>query len=69
MEILKLNSITDNLHKYFYGAKDSDYITVTEWANGEGYDIDLNGKLIQLHECELDAINYLTHTLLYNGKE
>ena len=38
---------------------------ITEWVNGEGWDIDLNGKLIQLGFEELEAINYLTDVLTY----
>ena len=60
MEVTKVSQITDNLKKYTYSGKDSDYITLTEWANGEGYDIDINGKLISLSDNELEAINYLT---------
>lgn len=65
MERKNLKFVSDNLSKYSYVAKDGDYITVTEWANGEGWDIDLNGKLIQLHDTELSAINYLTQVLMY----
>ncbi len=53
MEVTKVSQITDDLKKYTYGGKDSDYITLTEWANGEGYDIDINGKLISLSNDEL----------------
>lgn len=67
MEITKVNQITDNLKKYTYGGKESDYITLTEWANGEGYDIDINGKLITLSDSELEAINYLTLALRYKN--
>ena len=67
MEITKVNQITDNLKKYTYSGKDSDYITLTEWANGEGYDIDINGKLITLSDDELEAINYLTFALRYKN--
>ena len=35
MEVTKVSQITDNLKKYTYGGKDSDYITLTEWANDE----------------------------------
>lgn len=65
MERKNLKSVSDNLNKYSYVAKDCDYITITEWSNGEGWDIDLNGKLIQLHDTELEAINYLTQVLRY----
>lgn len=67
MEITKVNQVTDNLKKYTYSGKESDYITITEWANGEGYDIDINGKLITLSDSELEAINYLTLTLRYKN--
>ena len=67
MEITKVNQITDNLKKYTYSGKESDYITLTEWANGEGYDIDINGKLIVLSDSELEAINYLTLALRYKN--
>lgn len=67
MEITKVNQITDSLKKYTYSDKDSDYITLTEWANGEGYDIDINGKLITLSDSELEAINYLTLALRYKN--
>lgn len=67
MEVTKVNQITDNLKKYTYSGKESDYITITEWANGEGYDIDINGKLITLSDSELEAINYLTLALRYRN--
>lgn len=67
MDVTKVNQITDNLKKYTYSGKESDYITITEWANGEGYDIDINGKLITLSDSELEAINYLTLALRYRN--
>ena len=66
MEKSKLKSVNDKLNKYNPLVKDDSYITVTEWANGEGYDIDINGKLIQLGIEELEAINYLIKSLDYN---
>jgi len=63
--IENVRQINANLKKFSYIAKDNDYITVTEWANKEGWDININDKLISLHETELDAINYLTKVLLY----
>ena len=68
MEVTKVSQITDNLKKYTYSGKDSDYITLTEWANGEGYDIDINGKLIALSDNELDAINYLALLMRFENK-
>jgi hypothetical protein len=66
MESYKLNSIRENLRKFDYLAKEHDYIEVTEWRNGEGWNIDLNGKAIQLTDGQLRAINYLTQTLDYD---
>lgn len=65
MERKNLKSVSDELSKYNYTSKEYDYITVTEWSNGEGWDINLNGKIIQLHDTELEAINYLTQVLRY----
>ena len=68
MAVTKVSQITDNLKKYTHSGKDSDYITLTEWANGEGYDIDINGKLITLSDDELEAINYLTLVMRFENK-
>ena len=65
MERKNLKSVLDDLNKYSYVAKKGDYIAVTEWANGGGWDIDLNGTPIKLHDTELAAINYLTQVLMY----
>ena len=69
MEIAKVNQITDSLKKYTHSGKESDYITLTEWANGEGYDIDINGKLITLSDSELDAINYLVLVMRFEKQK
>lgn len=66
MESYKLNSIRENLRKFDYLAKEHDYIEVTEWRNGEGWNIDLNGTIIQITDGQLRAINYLTQTLDYD---
>lgn len=66
MESYKLNSIRENLRKFDYLAKEHDYIEVTEWRNGEGWNIDLNGTVIQITDGQLRAINYLTQTLDYD---
>lgn len=68
MEVTKVSQITDSLRKYTYGGKDSDYITLTRWANVDGYDIDINGKLISLSDNELDAINYLALVMRFENK-
>lgn len=66
MEIINRKSINDNLKKYDYLAKDDDFIEVTEWTNGEGYDITINDKIISLTVGQLEAINYLTKSLEYS---
>ena len=69
MEKVKRKSVNDNLQKYDYLAKDYEFIEVTEWRNGEGWDININDKIIQLTIGQLDAINYLTKSLDYYDKE
>lgn len=66
MEYNSRKSINDDLKKYDYLAKDDDFIEVTEWTNGEGYDITINNKIIPLTNGQLDAINYLTKSLEYS---
>lgn len=65
MEIVKRKSIHDDLNKYDIFAKDDDYIEVTEWSNGEGVDIQINERSIQLNFNELEAINYLVMSLRF----
>lgn len=36
MERKNLKSVSDDLNKYSYAAKEGDYIIVTEWAGGDG---------------------------------
>ena len=59
----------DKLRKYDYLAKDDDFIEVTVWKNGEGYDISINdNKLFSLSIGQLEAINFLTKRLDYDEK-
>ena len=67
-EIKNKKSISDKLSKYGYCGKKDSFIEVTEWVNGEGYDISINDKMISLSYTELDAINYLIKKLEYEGK-
>jgi len=69
MNIENRRSISDDLTKYDYLAKKDDFIEVTEWTNGEGYDISLNEKVISLSKGQLNAINYLINALDYESKE
>ena len=73
MERNNRKSIYDKLSKYDYLENDIDaFIEVTQWANGEGYDINFGGSktstifnTISLTEGQLDAINYLVKSLQY----
>lgn len=65
LKIIQRNSVSDSLKKYDYLAKEDSFIEVTEWTNGEGYDITIDEKMISLTDGQLDAINYLVHTLLF----
>lgn len=56
-------SAMDLLKNYDHLAKADDFIEVTEWENGEGWDIAFKDKVIQLTYGELDAINFLTMAL------
>lgn len=71
MEIYKRKTINDKLSKYTYSTKDnSSYIEITEWKNGEGWDIDIDGrKHITLTIGELEAINYLVKALNIEQKD
>lgn len=65
MDIVSRKSINDNLRKYDYLAKENSFIEVTEWGNGEGFDITIDDKVISLTHGQLDAIQYLTLALQY----
>jgi ribosomal protein RSM22 (predicted rRNA methylase) len=69
MEIKKRKTVFDDLNKYDYLSKENDFIEITEWSNGEGWDITLNERTIQLTSGQLDAINYLVNVLTYEKKE
>jgi hypothetical protein len=75
VEINNRITISDNLNKYDYliNKDDKAFIEVTEWANGEGIDInierDKESKLFSLTYGELDAINYLSQTIKFKGDE
>ena len=64
MEVKSLKSVTCPMSKFLANSKD--YITITEWANGEGWNISIEDRLFSLHYDELVAINYLTAFLQYD---
>ena len=69
MEKHDRKSVFDNLNKYctFSIHRKDDFIEVTEWSNGEGYDICISNvegpKHIYLTWGELKAINTLVKEL------
>lgn len=67
MNITQRKSIFDDLKKYCHISKDNDFIEITEWTNGEGWDINIssnnNDILFSLTYGQLEAINYLTKCL------
>lgn len=68
IEINTTKEISAKLKTFDCLAKDSDYISITEWSNGEGWTINSRDKLFDLTIGELEAINYLTKVLEYHEK-
>lgn len=73
MEIENRKSIWDKLRIYTFVDDDDAFIEVTEWANGEGIDITISrvkgdSKMMSLSYEELEAINYLSKSLMYKSK-
>ena len=44
IEVSKRRAIFSELEGYCCHASDNDYMEVTQWSNGEGYDICINRK-------------------------
>lgn len=66
MEFNERTSVKDDLRKYDHLANKDSIIQVTQWANGEGWDISINDEpVISLTWGQLDAINYLTDTIQF----
>ena len=65
MERVNRKSVNDKLRKYDHLAKEDDFIEVTEWTNGEGWDISINDNIISLTWGQLEAVNYLIKVLSY----
>ena len=49
------------LKTYCHLAKDDDFIEVTEWYNGEGFDVATGDKQFQLTWGEFEALQALVH--------
>lgn len=68
MEFKNRKSVNARLKTFDCLVKDHSFIEVTEWTNGEGWDINIDDKQISLTIGELEAINYLTKALDYEYK-
>lgn len=70
MEITKRKVAWDSLNKYDSFCKEDEFIEVTEWTNGEGYDIVIHSKdrmqMFNLTFGEIEALNYLIKSIDYN---
>jgi hypothetical protein len=67
MKINNRKSIYDDLQKYDCLKNKSSFIEITEWTNGEGWDITIDEKIFSLTYGELEAIKYLTRALDYES--
>lgn len=66
VEFNERTSVKDDLRKYDHLANKDSIIQVTQWANGEGWDISIDDEpVISLTWGQLDAINYLTNTIQF----
>jgi len=63
MEKTNRKSINAKLSQFDVLAKKDDFIEITEWTNGEGFDITINDKIFSLTDSQIKAINYLIQTL------
>lgn len=65
MEFNKLNSVFEETSKYCHFSNENDFMEVTEWKNGEGYDITINSRKLEqkfsLTYGEIDLLNILLH--------
>lgn len=69
MEIAKVKSISTKLSDFTYRDQDENsFISVVEWANGEGIDISIDNRQFSLAYDELDGINYLVQVLRYSDR-
>lgn len=66
MEKYNRKAIFSNLKKYCSLAEEDSFIEITEWNNGEGFDVEIQSKLstrFQLTWGEYDAIKKLIKEL------
>lgn len=64
MQFIKKKCIIDNLKKYSPQSSEHEFIEISEWANGEGYDININdNKRISLSFDEYTAVTHVISCL------
>lgn len=61
MEQYKRESRMVNLKNYDHLAKEHDFMELTEWHNGEGFDITMGEKQFSLTHGEFSALITLVH--------
>lgn len=59
MKFYKRPSVYTDLSNYCHLAKPHEIVEVCEWANGEGWDISIGTKTMQLTMGELQALTVL----------
>lgn len=67
MEYAEKTVVIDNLQKYCYFAGAEDYIEVSVWESGEGFDIRIKDKLYTFTDGELDAMSHLRNCIRYKN--
>lgn len=73
MKFNSRRSVWDDLSKYTYSKDEDSFIEVTEWTNGEGFDINMYEKgreqFMALSRGEIEAINHLIGMIDHEYKE
>jgi len=62
MKFATRRTVYADLDQYCHMAKPHDVIEVTEWTNGEGWDVTLGTRQLMLTHGELQAILVLCNT-------
>ena len=66
-KVNNVKNVCADLKQFCYLAQDEDFITVTEWSNGDGFCINIDRKAssqtLQLTRGEIEAIVFLTKAL------
>ena len=63
IEIKNRKSVSGRLMDFCYLANKHDFVEVTEWSNGDGFDITLNDTQFMMTHGQLKAIKTLVKKL------